>query len=42
MTAAAALGRPGEPEEVAQLVTFPLSDRAAYMTGALVDIGGGR
>ncbi len=42
MTAAAALGRPGEPEEVAQLVTFLLSDRAAYMTGALVDIGGGR
>ncbi|PZW44940.1 NAD(P)-dependent dehydrogenase (short-subunit alcohol dehydrogenase family) [Humitalea rosea] len=42
MTAPAALGRPGEPEEVAELVVFLLSDRAAYMTGALVDIGGGR
>lgn len=42
MTAPAALGRPGEPEEVAELVVFLLSERAAYMTGALVDIGVGR
>lgn len=42
MTAAIALGRPGEPEEVADLVCFLLSPKSAYMTGALVDIGGGR
>jgi NAD(P)-dependent dehydrogenase (short-subunit alcohol dehydrogenase family) len=42
ITSAIALGRPGEPEEVANLVAFLLSDRSAYMTGALVDIGGGR
>lgn len=42
MTAAIALGRPGEPEEVAGLVAFLLSPAAAYMTGTLVDIGGGR
>jgi NAD(P)-dependent dehydrogenase (short-subunit alcohol dehydrogenase family) len=42
ITSAIALGRPGEPEEVADLVVFLLSERSAYMTGALVDIGGGR
>jgi NAD(P)-dependent dehydrogenase (short-subunit alcohol dehydrogenase family) len=42
ITAPIALGRPGEPEEVAALATFLLSPGAAYMTGALVDIGGGR
>ncbi|MBX9593078.1 MAG: SDR family oxidoreductase [Roseomonas sp.] len=42
MTAAIALGRPGEPEEVAGLITFLLSPAASYMTGTLVDIGGGR
>jgi NAD(P)-dependent dehydrogenase (short-subunit alcohol dehydrogenase family) len=42
ITAAIALGRPGEPEEVADLVCFLLSEKSGYMTGALVDIGGGR
>lgn len=42
MTAAIALGRPGEPEEVADLACFLLSPKSGYMTGALVDIGGGR
>lgn len=42
MTAPAALGRPGEPEEVAALAVFLLSPGASYMTGALVDLGGGR
>lgn len=42
ITAPIALGRPGEPEEVAALVVFLLSSGASYMTGALVDIGGGR
>jgi len=42
MTAPIALGRPGEPEEVAALAVFLLSPGASYMTGALVDLGGGR
>jgi NAD(P)-dependent dehydrogenase (short-subunit alcohol dehydrogenase family) len=42
ITSAIAMGRPGEPEEVADLAAFLLSDRASYMTGSLVDIGGGR
>lgn len=42
ITAGIALGRPGEPEEVADLVCFLLSEKSSYMTGALVDIGGGR
>ncbi|WP_270933217.1 SDR family NAD(P)-dependent oxidoreductase [Falsiroseomonas oryzae] len=42
ITAPIALGRPGEPEEVAAVAVFLLSPAASYMTGALVDIGGGR
>ena len=32
---------PGDPEEVAELVVFLASDRAAYITGASLDINGG-
>ncbi len=35
------LGRIAEPKEVAQVAVFLVSDRAAYMTGATVDISGG-
>jgi 3-oxoacyl-[acyl-carrier protein] reductase len=36
------LARPGEPEEVAEVVLFLLSDRSSYMTGTVLEIGGGR
>jgi len=36
------LGRAGRPEEVAQTVLWLLSDEASYVTGALVDVTGGR
>ncbi|MFA7324123.1 MAG: SDR family oxidoreductase [Candidatus Nanopelagicales bacterium] len=36
-----ALGRPGQPEEVGDLIAFLLSPRAGYLTGALVNIDGG-
>lgn len=35
------LGRAGTPEEVADLVAFLVSDRAAYITGQVVEINGG-
>lgn len=36
------LGRLGEPEEVAELVRFLVSGRAAYMTGETILVDGGR
>ncbi|MFZ5437332.1 MAG: SDR family oxidoreductase, partial [Bacillota bacterium] len=35
------LGRFGSPEEVAELVVFLVSPRAAYITGETVDLNGG-
>jgi NAD(P)-dependent dehydrogenase (short-subunit alcohol dehydrogenase family) len=35
------VSRLGRPEEVAELVAFLCSDRAAYITGAALDINGG-
>jgi NAD(P)-dependent dehydrogenase (short-subunit alcohol dehydrogenase family) len=40
--AAAPLGRPGDPEEVARTILWLLSDEASYLSGALVDVSGGR
>ncbi|PAZ12580.1 3-oxoacyl-ACP reductase FabG [Streptomyces sp. SA15] len=36
------LGRTGEPAEVAQVVLFLASDMASYITGAVVEVTGGR
>ena len=36
------IGRLGEPEEVADLVTFLCSERSSYITGAALDINGGQ
>jgi NAD(P)-dependent dehydrogenase (short-subunit alcohol dehydrogenase family) len=36
-----ALGRPGQPHEVGELIAFLLSPRAGYLTGALINIDGG-
>ena len=36
------MGRVGEPEEVAQMAVFLCSDKASYMTGAIVNVSGGR
>lgn len=36
------LGRAGEPAEVAQVVLFLASDLAGYVTGAVVEVTGGR
>ncbi|WP_176060456.1 SDR family oxidoreductase [Paraburkholderia sp. BCC1876] len=36
------LGRPGSADEVAQSIVWLLSDAASYVTGALLDVSGGR
>lgn len=36
------LGRSGTPDEVAEAVVWLLSDKASYVTGAFIDIAGGR
>lgn len=36
------MGRAGLPEEVAQAIVWLCSEHASYVTGALVDVAGGR
>jgi NAD(P)-dependent dehydrogenase (short-subunit alcohol dehydrogenase family) len=40
--AAAPLGRAGDPEEVARAILWLVSDAASYLSGAIVDVSGGR
>ena len=42
LTKASALGRPGTPEEVADLAVFLASDRSSYISGAIIPIDGGQ
>jgi NAD(P)-dependent dehydrogenase (short-subunit alcohol dehydrogenase family) len=34
-------GRAGEPRDIAQAVVWLASDTASYITGAVLDVGGG-
>ena len=42
MGATSPLGRPGKPEEIAAAAIWLISDAASYVTGALIDVSGGR
>lgn len=37
-----ALGRPGQPEEVARAIAFMASDDSSFVTGASIPVDGGR
>ena len=42
MSSTIPLGRVGQPEEIAATVAFLLSDGAAYINGATIQVDGGK
>jgi NAD(P)-dependent dehydrogenase (short-subunit alcohol dehydrogenase family) len=42
LSATAPMGRPGTAEEIAEAAVWLISDAASYVTGALLDVAGGR
>jgi len=40
--AATPLGRPGKPDEIGEAIVWLLSDASSYVTGAILDVAGGR
>ena len=42
LVSAIPMGRPGQPDEIADAVVYLLSERASYVTGAILNASGGR
>ncbi len=42
LAAAGPAGRPGSPEEIAEAIVFPATDRSSFVHGAIVPVDGGR
>ena len=42
LASAVPMGRVGQPSEIASVIAWLCSDEASYVTGALIDVSGGR